>query len=810
MSLLRARSFSSAFVLLAALLASSISAQQPKVLAPHKPVPPLITPPQPLHDPPVPRSLVGGLWMTDANMKSYLHITNDLITSSLSVTPVLWLSNGTRLPLPPVTLEPSGTTVISVNQSLADQGLAPYATLSGYVELDYQWPWDALCATVRNIDITHSVIFNYGLPLASSATVTPAGKPATQTLEGLWWKQEPNVTGFVALANPGRQPIPATLIVEDALGQSLAQVSATVSPHGTKMLDLAGLPQTAGSVGGLRLQFTGADATDLLVSSGLRDDATGYSANINFVAPPAPAAQTSNVSYAQLGLMTGTADPMLNFPVGTVFTPYSVARNISAQPITITPHLWWMAGGVAQSATLSAVTFAPMQSQNLNVPALLAQVGLKDYNGSVNLVLNVAASAPRGAVLLNSGSVDQRNDYVFQVASAGVRESMGKSLSYWSTANGDDTMVTLWNPADEPQDFVFTLSYSGGRYLYPIHLEPRATQMLNISEITHTGTSDSEANIIPAGVHEGSAQLSGSEGEAQRVLVAFDASVYNVQKATCGWFCETCQGAVNYWILANPFAVAVNGTNQLTLTVQNHTGTQVNDTSAAGWSSSNNSIASVSSGLVNGLRVGAVNMTGSDDSYPDYVHECSGVQLDCPIQQGLVSSAPGNSVAIPVNFRQASVIQLTDGGLQFTYYWDSSSGNTNDLSNCQVGEIVYYPGTASPYHWTQPPYTQPTNPVTINPFTTNFSATNWLVPPDSHVGGVDSNIHPPFVTPYTYDNFTTSQTFRFQCTNYNNGNWVNFNSTGIAITRDVTQNANGSWKYTITKSGASNVVNPMP
>jgi hypothetical protein len=97
--------------------------------------------------------------MTDASMKSYLHITNDLVTSSLSVTPILWLSNGTRLPLPAVNLEPSGTTVIGINQALADQGLAPYATLSGYVELDYQWPWDALCATVRNVDFAHSVIF---------------------------------------------------------------------------------------------------------------------------------------------------------------------------------------------------------------------------------------------------------------------------------------------------------------------------------------------------------------------------------------------------------------------------------------------------------------------------------------------------------------------------------------------------------------------------------------------------------------------------------------------------------------------------
>jgi hypothetical protein len=126
---------------------------QPKIMAPHKAVPPVLTTPQPLHKSAVARSLVGGLWMTDAGMKSYVHVTNDLVTSPLTVSPVLWLSNGVSLHLPAITIEPSGTAVISVNEALADQRIAPYATLSGYVELDYQWPWDAICATMRNVDV---------------------------------------------------------------------------------------------------------------------------------------------------------------------------------------------------------------------------------------------------------------------------------------------------------------------------------------------------------------------------------------------------------------------------------------------------------------------------------------------------------------------------------------------------------------------------------------------------------------------------------------------------------------------------------
>jgi hypothetical protein len=62
--------------------------------------------------------------MTDGSMRSRIHITNNLVISSLSVTPVLWLANGTRLPLPPIDLQPSGTAIVSVNQALTDQDIA--------------------------------------------------------------------------------------------------------------------------------------------------------------------------------------------------------------------------------------------------------------------------------------------------------------------------------------------------------------------------------------------------------------------------------------------------------------------------------------------------------------------------------------------------------------------------------------------------------------------------------------------------------------------------------------------------------------
>jgi hypothetical protein len=57
--------------------------------------------------------MVGGLWMTDANLKSTIYLRNDVETDPITVTPILWLSNGRKFVLNDVRLEPAGVAVIS-------------------------------------------------------------------------------------------------------------------------------------------------------------------------------------------------------------------------------------------------------------------------------------------------------------------------------------------------------------------------------------------------------------------------------------------------------------------------------------------------------------------------------------------------------------------------------------------------------------------------------------------------------------------------------------------------------------------------
>jgi len=179
---------------------------------------------------------------------------------------ILYLSNRAKLALPDVTLEPAGTATVDINSGLQSLGIASYATLSGYVEIQYKWPWIPICAMIRNLDTVHSLVFLH------SAQPLPTGTSASgpQAFEGMWWKQEANETGFVALMNTSAQPMSAALRVSDKQGAQLAAHNVTISQNGTKIVNLQELQSLSQTEGGLRITYTGA-AGALIASGGLED-----------------------------------------------------------------------------------------------------------------------------------------------------------------------------------------------------------------------------------------------------------------------------------------------------------------------------------------------------------------------------------------------------------------------------------------------------------------------------------------------------------------------------------------------------------
>jgi hypothetical protein len=242
-------------------------------------------------------------------------------------------------------------------------------------------------------------------------------------------------------------------------------------------------------------------------------------------------------------------------------------------------------------------------------------------------------------------------------------------------------MVTLWNPADEPQDLVFTLFFSGGHYQYPIHLEARAAHQFNVSEVIHNQIPDAEGNVVPVTVHNGSAEISGRQAENESILVAIDAGTYNVQKATCSYICTTCDGVVpdGTQLVDNPFAVGVAATYQLQLQGTWNTGAVVDYTGGATWTSSETSVGTVSKGLVTGVAAGALDVTAAATSVPQYRYVCTEANSPppaCPVLPA-AATAPG-TVGVTVTIFTSNCFNPdpNTGYVDLTAGWADASNPT--------------------------------------------------------------------------------------------------------------------------------------
>jgi hypothetical protein len=173
----------------------------------------------------------------------------------------------------------------------------------------------------------------------------------------------------------------------------------------------------------------------------------------------------------------------------------------------------------------------------------------------------------------------------------------------------------------------------------------------------------------------------------------------------------------------------------------------------------------------------------------------------CPNVNMPASQTVTVSCAVPTNIQQTACSDKGNGDLHFDYSFSSSTGKITDLSSCTVGEIVTYPGTQDPFPFPSPPMPADAYP---NPTVNDFSATKGSFTDDHFLTPSTT-----FVKPYSASSFTATQYYRYKCACANGGNYVNMVGP-LSIVRSVTQNPNGSWKFTVTKSNCSAKIDPLP
>ena len=271
------------------------------------------------------------------------------------------------------------------------------------------------------------------------------------------------MTGFVTLSNTTDQQQTVVLTPVQP-GNNANPHQVTLAPHSTEMVKLEDIADQAfapgNRAGGIRVEYQRSQGA-VLVTGALANESEGYSANMPFWFRDTSSSSHTQITYASAGLMLGKPDPMMmpGFPKETSFSVYVSLRNTTEKPLDMALQLNYtsgmgMDGSMPVTRNLPAQHLAPFEAKQVDLQGPLSAAGLKNFNGSINL--STSFTGHGGDLVVATGSVDQTGTYVFEVEPQAVGTSNSKFTTYWGVANGNDTMFSLWNPTDTPQDIVAT------------------------------------------------------------------------------------------------------------------------------------------------------------------------------------------------------------------------------------------------------------------------------------------------------------------------------------------------------------------
>jgi len=552
--------------------------------------------------------LEGGYWRVDHTFRPMLIVTNFLENAALPVTPALYAADGTEYQLPPVTLGPAGVSSIDIIEALnaAPDEIKTHFSEYGSADVKYVWHWPgAVSAMVQNRDAKRSLNFNFELRTTNAMKHAEHAKAKASVKEGLWWKEDPGVKGFLALTNIARRAHEVQVQVLSEHGDLESERAIQLRPKETRVLDLLG--DSRGTSGGIRVKYEGSEK-DIVLAGGLENPSEGYSAQVPF-ALPQPDAKLSTVTVSSVGLMIGAPDPMMKFPSSTQFGIYFALRNTTERPVLVKPTAYYMEGNQVKVTNLQALALNSGQARHWSTQEFLKDASLPVFSGTLNLVFSYEGGP--SDLLMASGSIDQTNTYVFESDMKAVGQSNAKGLKAWDVSNGNDTMISLLNLAENDQDLRVTFFFGGGQYSYPVHLKADASTMFNVSEVIMMQQPDPDGNTIPPDVTHGSVVLSGSLGYPESINVAVGVGVFNVSTATCGTTCPTCFGYSSFQVQGSNSTAPVGGTatfkalalgqNNVWQDVSNHN----NSLEHVDWSSGNSNVAtSQGIGNFNGVAPG--------------------------------------------------------------------------------------------------------------------------------------------------------------------------------------------------------------
>jgi hypothetical protein len=702
-------------------------------------------------------SAYSALWRTDQNFRSTVHLSNQLSVAEIDAVLTIYMADGTSWDLPTVHLAKSAVTTVDLNAAIASAPKKVQSHLSSYgsARLRYQYAWQG--AILANISILDEV---RSLEYMSPFTFPPnQGKGETipaklrefrdsangTTYEGLWFREGHNGGGFIGLANTTDNQLSVHVAMSGQRSNTARDV--TLQGHATALIDLRdvfGLNDQR--VGGVTVSHIGPSGA-LQVVGGLEDLTTGFSTNMPLFPVATRAREIGDRRLGSAGMMVNEQNPHLGFPPGLRFYPYAFFRNIASEVRTLHFSAWYQEGNTAQHLSLPDLVIQPGQARELDIHDVL-----NNYPGVSDLNLLYEFTGDYTDIIAATGSTDGTGNYVFPILPEAIAPSGAKNSAYWDAQNGFDTMYTIWNPTDSPEDLIVLVRYgAGAKYTLPIHLEEYASTMVDIGELIRTQQPDQDGNILSHDAQQGSLLVSpATDDPMDQMTAVISVGIYNPRKGTCGMGCTSCSGLTQTRITPNSFILSTGTTAAGNYTYWMCDGSAYLISSRANWSSSNPPIASVQTagqanpGLVTGVSPGSTSINAYFGPAPACIPQyCSPPPQNCP--QYVYGNSGGTTVSTcqtPTGettqyARQAVIAPASPTASDFIQTLQVASGASDN--GASVSESEGQIGSDSCW-WSGSPYPQLTS-VTGGTWTvggiTPGVAESQAVPPGSGQWGPD-------------------------------------------------------------------------
>jgi hypothetical protein len=526
----------------------------------------------------------------------------------------------------------------------------------------------------------------------------------------------------------------------------------------------------------------------------MQDASSGYSVSARFFDPQK--AKSNKLQGAGL---------RLNKVAGERLTPIVVARNVGGSPTVVSGRIpYRKADGGAETLTLPALRLAPGETGTVDFKAALKQ--LRGEAAAAGIEFEYTGDP--GGVIMLAQSVNPSGDHAFVVPMWDIMAQRSSTGGYpWRFEDNTETMVYLKNVSDKKQDYVLEVKFDGAGYGYITgikSLDAGQSLTIDIRKWRDEQVPDANGRTIPLNATRGQVQWSVRSID-NLPMIGRSEQVDLANRMSFSYACQGCcpNEYIAYGMSPDSASVfAVSQTSQFSpLEVPSGCYGPWNPypVGANSWTVDDTNVAHmVSDGVAEGTTDGFATVTA--DWHGIRVIQDSGTTCMQYNEMNYASAPVQVTCATPTNFRQVgNPTALSNGTLRFNYAWDSSTGNVADLTQCQVGENVSYPGSANPFPWPSPMVRSTPNPTVIN-----LAGT---------LGGFQDDHQPPnsFSTPYSAASFTATQQYRFRCTCHNSNNYVNLGGT-IDIVRSVIQNSGSpvTWRYQVTKSGGTAGINPLP